>query len=55
MQISVDRGMPWEEAYQKSLTLTGDNDGFYISHKVSSTFCLFITMCHITKTFSQVS
>ncbi|XP_055514842.1 protein strawberry notch homolog 2-like isoform X1 [Leucoraja erinacea] len=33
-KISVDRGMPWEEAYQKSLTLTGDNDGFYISHKL---------------------
>ncbi|XP_072100472.1 si:ch73-63e15.2 isoform X3 [Mobula birostris] len=33
-KISVDRGMPWEEAYQKSLTLTGDNDGFYISHRL---------------------
>ncbi|XP_072450257.1 si:ch73-63e15.2 isoform X1 [Chiloscyllium punctatum] len=32
--ISVDRGMPWEEAYQKSLTLTGPNDGFYLSHRL---------------------
>ncbi|XP_048415745.1 protein strawberry notch homolog 2-like isoform X3 [Stegostoma tigrinum] len=33
-KISVDRGMPWEEAYQKSLTLTGSNDGFYLSHRL---------------------
>ncbi|XP_069784294.1 si:ch73-63e15.2 isoform X2 [Narcine bancroftii] len=33
-KISVDRGMTWEEAYQKSLSLTGDNDGFYISHRL---------------------
>ncbi|XP_067824441.1 protein strawberry notch homolog 2-like isoform X1 [Heptranchias perlo] len=33
-KISVDRGMPWDEAYQKSLTLTGSNDGFYLSHRL---------------------
>ncbi|XP_067872364.1 protein strawberry notch homolog 2-like isoform X2 [Heterodontus francisci] len=33
-KISVDRGMPWEEAYQKSLTLTGSDDGFYLSHRL---------------------
>ncbi|XP_078526067.1 protein strawberry notch homolog 2 isoform X2 [Lissotriton helveticus] len=33
-KISVDRGLKWEEAYEKSLQLTGPNDGFYISYKV---------------------
>uniref|UniRef100_A0A8C6V5N2 Strawberry notch homolog 2 n=1 Tax=Naja naja TaxID=35670 RepID=A0A8C6V5N2_NAJNA len=33
-KISVDRGMKWEEVYEKSLHLTGPNDGFYLSHKV---------------------
>ncbi|XP_074834764.1 protein strawberry notch homolog 2 isoform X3 [Carettochelys insculpta] len=32
-EISVDRGMKWEEAYEKSLKLTGSYDGFYLSHK----------------------
>lgn len=34
-QISVDRGMKWEDAYEKSLKLTGTHDGFYLSYKVS--------------------
>ncbi|MEQ2184038.1 hypothetical protein GOODEAATRI_003853, partial [Goodea atripinnis] len=33
--ISVDRGMPWEEAYNRSLKLTGPDEGFYLSHKVT--------------------
>ncbi|XP_038634266.1 protein strawberry notch homolog 2-like isoform X2 [Scyliorhinus canicula] len=33
-KISVDRGMPWEEALQKALTLKGSNDGFYLSHRL---------------------
>ncbi|XP_060641049.2 protein strawberry notch homolog 2 isoform X1 [Anolis sagrei] len=33
-KISVDRGMKWEEAYEKSLQLTGLHDGFYLSNKV---------------------
>ncbi|KAM6466151.1 protein strawberry notch homolog 2 isoform 1-T2 [Liasis olivaceus] len=33
-KISVDRGLKWEEAFEKSLHLTGPNDGFYLSHKV---------------------
>lgn len=33
-EISVDRGLKWEEAYEKSLQLTGSYDGFYLSHKV---------------------
>uniref|UniRef100_A0A6I8P8R0 Protein strawberry notch homolog 2 n=1 Tax=Ornithorhynchus anatinus TaxID=9258 RepID=A0A6I8P8R0_ORNAN len=33
-KISVDRGLRWEEAYEKSLTLTGIHDGFYLSYKV---------------------
>uniref|UniRef100_A0A8C3XKG5 Protein strawberry notch homolog 2 n=1 Tax=Chelydra serpentina TaxID=8475 RepID=A0A8C3XKG5_CHESE len=32
-KISVDRGLKWEEAYEKSLKLTGSYDGFYLSHK----------------------
>uniref|UniRef100_A0A8C3FPW2 Protein strawberry notch homolog 2 n=1 Tax=Chrysemys picta bellii TaxID=8478 RepID=A0A8C3FPW2_CHRPI len=35
-EISVDRGLKWEEAYEKSLKLTGTYDGFYLSHKVNS-------------------
>ncbi|EMP24159.1 Protein strawberry notch like protein 2 [Chelonia mydas] len=35
-KISVDRGLKWEEAYEKSLKLTGTYDGFYLSHKVNS-------------------
>lgn len=34
LQISVDRGMPWEEAYSKSLNLSGSDEGFYLSLKV---------------------
>uniref|UniRef100_A0A8B9SVL5 Protein strawberry notch homolog 2 n=1 Tax=Anas platyrhynchos TaxID=8839 RepID=A0A8B9SVL5_ANAPL len=30
----VDRGLKWEEAYEKSLKLTGSFDGFYLSYKV---------------------
>ncbi|ELV09328.1 Protein strawberry notch like protein 2 [Tupaia chinensis] len=33
-QISVDRGLRWEEAFAKSLELTGPYDGFYLSYKV---------------------
>uniref|UniRef100_A0AAY4EKJ0 Protein strawberry notch homolog 2 n=1 Tax=Denticeps clupeoides TaxID=299321 RepID=A0AAY4EKJ0_9TELE len=33
-QISVDRGLPWDEAHQKADTLSGDDEGFYLSHKV---------------------
>lgn len=33
-QISVDRGLKWDEAYAKSLELTGPHDGFYLSYKV---------------------
>uniref|UniRef100_A0A8C9FEB3 Protein strawberry notch homolog 2 n=1 Tax=Pavo cristatus TaxID=9049 RepID=A0A8C9FEB3_PAVCR len=32
-EISVDRGLKWEEAYEKSLKLTGSYDGFYLSYK----------------------
>ncbi|XP_008939228.1 PREDICTED: protein strawberry notch homolog 2-like, partial [Merops nubicus] len=32
-KISVDRGLKWEEAYEKSLKLTGSFDGFYLSLK----------------------
>ncbi|KAG9343655.1 hypothetical protein JZ751_013826 [Albula glossodonta] len=32
-KISVDRGMPWDEAWGKWQTLTGSEDGFYLSHK----------------------
>lgn len=35
-QISVDRGLKWEEAYAKSLELTGPHDGFYLSYKVGT-------------------
>ncbi|KFW72158.1 Protein strawberry notch 2, partial [Pygoscelis adeliae] len=33
-KISVDRGLKWEEAYEKSLKLTGSFDGFYLSYKM---------------------
>ncbi|XP_043446025.1 protein strawberry notch homolog 2 isoform X2 [Prionailurus bengalensis] len=33
-KISVDRGLKWDEAYAKSLELTGPHDGFYLSYKV---------------------
>ncbi|XP_010000137.1 PREDICTED: protein strawberry notch homolog 2 [Chaetura pelagica] len=33
-KISVDRGLKWEEAYEKSLKLTGSFDGFYLSLKM---------------------
>ncbi|XP_058256712.1 si:ch73-63e15.2 isoform X1 [Hemibagrus wyckioides] len=33
-KISVDRGMPWEEALKKSHTLSNPEEGFYISHKL---------------------
>ncbi|XP_063074497.1 protein strawberry notch homolog 2-like isoform X2 [Engraulis encrasicolus] len=33
-KISVDRGMPWEEAVCKAGTLTGEDEGFYLSHKL---------------------
>uniref|UniRef100_A0A4W3IIU9 Protein strawberry notch homolog 2 n=1 Tax=Callorhinchus milii TaxID=7868 RepID=A0A4W3IIU9_CALMI len=33
-KISVDRGLTWEEAYQKSQALTGTFDGFYLSYRV---------------------
>uniref|UniRef100_A0A8C2QP55 Protein strawberry notch homolog 2 n=1 Tax=Cricetulus griseus TaxID=10029 RepID=A0A8C2QP55_CRIGR len=41
-EISVDRGMKWEEAFTRSLELKGPYDGFYLSYKVrgSKTSCL---------------
>ncbi|KAM4575108.1 strawberry notch homolog 2b isoform 2-T2 [Fundulus diaphanus] len=33
-RISVDRGMPWDEAYNRSLKLSGPDEGFYISYKL---------------------
>uniref|UniRef100_A0AAY4EKF1 Protein strawberry notch homolog 2 n=1 Tax=Denticeps clupeoides TaxID=299321 RepID=A0AAY4EKF1_9TELE len=33
-KISVDRGLPWDEAHQKADTLSGDDEGFYLSHKL---------------------
>uniref|UniRef100_A0A452R0U7 Protein strawberry notch homolog 2 n=1 Tax=Ursus americanus TaxID=9643 RepID=A0A452R0U7_URSAM len=33
-KISVDRGLKWDEAYARSLELTGTHDGFYLSYKV---------------------
>lgn len=33
-KISVDRGMPWVEACSKADKLTGENEGFYLSHKL---------------------
>nr|XP_021497498.1 protein strawberry notch homolog 2 isoform X6 [Meriones unguiculatus] len=41
-KISVDRGMKWEDALDRSLELKGPYDGFYLSYKVrgSKTSCL---------------
>ncbi|XP_042198653.1 protein strawberry notch homolog 2 isoform X1 [Callorhinchus milii] len=36
-KISVDRGLTWEEAYQKSQALTGTFDGFYLSYRLRGT------------------
>ncbi|XP_068449004.1 si:ch73-63e15.2 isoform X2 [Clinocottus analis] len=33
-KISVDRGMPWEEAYNRSLKLSSPDEGFYLSLKL---------------------
>ncbi|XP_029938368.1 strawberry notch homolog 2b isoform X3 [Salarias fasciatus] len=33
-KISVDRGMPWDEAYNRSLKATGPDEGFYLSQKL---------------------
>uniref|UniRef100_A0A8C5G4Z3 Protein strawberry notch homolog 2 n=1 Tax=Gouania willdenowi TaxID=441366 RepID=A0A8C5G4Z3_GOUWI len=33
-KISVDRGMPWDEAYNRSLKLSGPEEGFYLSQKL---------------------
>ncbi|KAM9461861.1 strawberry notch homolog 2b isoform 2-T2 [Clarias gariepinus] len=33
-KISVDRGMPWEEALKKAHTLSNPDEGFYISYKL---------------------
>ncbi|XP_074524049.1 strawberry notch homolog 2b isoform X2 [Halichoeres trimaculatus] len=33
-KISVDRGMPWDEAYNRSLKLSGPDEGFYLSLKL---------------------
>ncbi|KAM9358160.1 strawberry notch homolog 2b [Symphorus nematophorus] len=33
-KISVDRGMPWDEAYNRSLKLSGSDEGFYLSQKL---------------------
>ncbi|XP_044311932.1 protein strawberry notch homolog 2 isoform X3 [Varanus komodoensis] len=47
-KISVDRGLKWEEAFAKSLQLTGANDGFYLSHKVRGNMytCLLAEQTH---------
>uniref|UniRef100_A0A8C7CWX3 Protein strawberry notch homolog 2 n=1 Tax=Oncorhynchus kisutch TaxID=8019 RepID=A0A8C7CWX3_ONCKI len=33
-KISVDRGMPWEEAYEKAQNLNSPDEGFYLSYKL---------------------
>lgn len=33
-KISVDRGMPWDEAYHRSLKLSRPDEGFYLSQKL---------------------
>ncbi|XP_049910352.1 protein strawberry notch homolog 2-like isoform X1 [Epinephelus moara] len=33
-KISVDRGMPWDEAYNRLLKLSGPEEGFYLSLKL---------------------
>uniref|UniRef100_A0A669CVJ4 Protein strawberry notch homolog 2 n=1 Tax=Oreochromis niloticus TaxID=8128 RepID=A0A669CVJ4_ORENI len=37
-KISVDRGMPWDEAYKKSLNLSGHDEGFYLSVKLRGNY-----------------
>ncbi|XP_060038209.1 protein strawberry notch homolog 2 [Erinaceus europaeus] len=32
-KVTVDRGLRWEQAFAKSLELTGPHDGFYLSYK----------------------
>jgi hypothetical protein len=34
-RLEIDRGMSWETALEKWNSLTGDNEGFYISKKVN--------------------
>uniref|UniRef100_A0A4W6DA11 Protein strawberry notch homolog 2 n=1 Tax=Lates calcarifer TaxID=8187 RepID=A0A4W6DA11_LATCA len=41
-KISVDRGMPWDEAYNRSLQLTGPDEGFYLSQKVRNHPCVLL-------------
>ncbi|XP_009864310.1 PREDICTED: protein strawberry notch homolog 2-like, partial [Apaloderma vittatum] len=54
-KITVDRGLKWEEAYEKSLKLTGSFDGFYLSYKVQpeeakdhweSSYCFSLKYCN---------
>ncbi|XP_062306187.1 si:ch73-63e15.2 isoform X3 [Osmerus eperlanus] len=33
-KISVDRGLPWEEAFGKAQKLSSPDEGFYLSHKL---------------------
>lgn len=39
-KISVDRGLKWDEAYARSLELTGTHDGFYLSKVRGKLSCL---------------
>ncbi|XP_006898070.1 PREDICTED: protein strawberry notch homolog 2 [Elephantulus edwardii] len=41
-KISVDRGLRWEEAFAKSLELTGANDGFYLSYRPRNRHCRLV-------------
>uniref|UniRef100_A0A672I452 Protein strawberry notch homolog 2 n=1 Tax=Salarias fasciatus TaxID=181472 RepID=A0A672I452_SALFA len=41
-KISVDRGMPWDEAYNRSLKATGPDEGFYLSQKVRNHPCVLL-------------
>uniref|UniRef100_A0A8C4H0A9 Protein strawberry notch homolog 2 n=1 Tax=Dicentrarchus labrax TaxID=13489 RepID=A0A8C4H0A9_DICLA len=41
-KISVDRGMPWDEALNRSLKLSGPDEGFYLSLKVSNSPCVLL-------------
>ncbi|XP_066503619.1 si:ch73-63e15.2 isoform X2 [Hoplias malabaricus] len=36
-KISVDRGMPWDEAMKKADMLSNPEEGFYLSHKLRGT------------------
>jgi hypothetical protein len=36
-QVQVERGMPWDEALERSKELQLKNEGFYISKQVSCT------------------